>query len=86
MKIPGQFSVEINTHGAGSRPGPVATDLLDRFTGQSAEKLAALAAGVPFKRIGNPQEIANVIVFLASEKASFLTGQIVAVNGGKTAF
>jgi NAD(P)-dependent dehydrogenase (short-subunit alcohol dehydrogenase family) len=70
----------------GVAPGPVATDLLDRFTGQSAERLAALAAGVPFKRIGNPQEIANVIVFLASEKASFLTGQIVAVNGGKTAF
>lgn len=67
-------------------PGPVVTDLLDRFTGRSAEKLAALAAGVPFKRVGNPQEIADVIVFLASEKASFLTGQVVAVNGGKTAF
>jgi NAD(P)-dependent dehydrogenase (short-subunit alcohol dehydrogenase family) len=77
--------------GAGVRvnavaPGPVATDLLDRFTGHSAEKLAALAAGVPFKRVGNAREIADVIVFLASEKASFLTGQIVAVNGGKTAF
>jgi NAD(P)-dependent dehydrogenase (short-subunit alcohol dehydrogenase family) len=67
-------------------PGPVATGLLDRFANHSAENLAALAAGVPLKRVGNPQEIADVIVFLASAKASFLTGQIVAVNGGKTAF
>jgi NAD(P)-dependent dehydrogenase (short-subunit alcohol dehydrogenase family) len=76
--------------GAGVRvnavaPGPVATELLDRFTGHSAEKLAAMAAGVPLKRVGNPQEIADAILFLASEKASFLTGQVVAVNGGKTA-
>jgi len=67
-------------------PGPVATDLLDRFTSNSAEKKAALAAGVPLKRLGNPEEIAETIVFLASDKASFLTGQIVGVNGGKTAF
>jgi NAD(P)-dependent dehydrogenase (short-subunit alcohol dehydrogenase family) len=40
---------------------------------------------VPLKRLGRPEEIADVIVFLASEKAAFLTGQIVAVNGGKTA-
>jgi NAD(P)-dependent dehydrogenase (short-subunit alcohol dehydrogenase family) len=40
---------------------------------------------VPFKRLGKPEEIAQAIVFLASEKASFITGQIVAVNGGKTA-
>jgi NAD(P)-dependent dehydrogenase (short-subunit alcohol dehydrogenase family) len=67
-------------------PGPVATDLLDRFTSNSAEKKAAMAAGVPLKRLGNPEEIAETIVFLASDKASFLTGQIVGVNGGKTAF
>jgi NAD(P)-dependent dehydrogenase (short-subunit alcohol dehydrogenase family) len=45
-----------------------------------------MAAGVPLKRLGNPEEIAETIVFLASDKASFLTGQIVGVNGGKTAF
>ena len=67
-------------------PGPVATELLERFTDHSADKMAALAAGVPFKRVGRPEEIADVIVFLASQQASFLTGQIVAVNGGKTAF
>jgi NAD(P)-dependent dehydrogenase (short-subunit alcohol dehydrogenase family) len=48
--------------------------------------MAGMAAGVPFKRIGTPQEIAQAILFLASEKAGFLTGQIIDVNGGKTAF
>jgi NAD(P)-dependent dehydrogenase (short-subunit alcohol dehydrogenase family) len=58
--------------------------LLDRFTG-SADRKAALAAGVPLKRAGRPEEIADAIVFAASGKASFISGQVIAVNGGKTA-
>ena len=58
--------------------------MLDRFTG-SADRKASLVAGVPMKRVGRPEEIADAIVFLASNKASFITGQIIAVNGGKTA-
>jgi NAD(P)-dependent dehydrogenase (short-subunit alcohol dehydrogenase family) len=65
-------------------PGPIDTEMLTRFTG-SDERKAGLIAGVPFKRAGTPQEIADAIVFLASDKASFITGQIVDVNGGKTA-
>jgi NAD(P)-dependent dehydrogenase (short-subunit alcohol dehydrogenase family) len=65
-------------------PGPVDTDLLTRFTG-TAERKAGLIAGVPFARAGRPEEIADAIVFLASEKASYITGQIIDVNGGKTA-
>jgi NAD(P)-dependent dehydrogenase (short-subunit alcohol dehydrogenase family) len=65
-------------------PGPVDTELLTRFTG-SADKKAGLIAGVPLKRAAKPEEIADAIVFLASEKASFITGQIIDVNGGKTA-
>jgi NAD(P)-dependent dehydrogenase (short-subunit alcohol dehydrogenase family) len=65
-------------------PGPIETEMLARFAG-SAERKAAMAQNVPLKRLGRPEEIADVIVFLASEKAAFLTGQIVAVNGGKTA-
>src|ERR1700687_4950128 len=65
-------------------PGPVDTELLNRFTG-SAERKAGLVAGVPVKRAGRPEEIAQMIVFLASDKADYITGQIVGVNGGKTA-
>jgi NAD(P)-dependent dehydrogenase (short-subunit alcohol dehydrogenase family) len=65
-------------------PGPVETGMLNRFTG-TAEKKAGLVAGVPLKRAGTPAEIADAIVFLSSSKASFITGQIISVNGGKTA-
>ena len=65
-------------------PGPIDTEMLKRFTG-SEERRAQFAAGVPLKRLGNVDEIADVIVFLASESARYLTGQIIDVNGGKTA-
>src|SRR5258708_7536938 len=65
-------------------PGPVETALLNRFTG-SADRKASLVAGVPVKRAGTAEEIAETIVFLASDKVDYLTGQIIGVNGGKTA-
>jgi len=58
--------------------------LLNRFTG-NADRKASLIAGVPLKRVGKPEEIAQTIMFLASDQAPFITGQIVGVNGGKTA-
>jgi NAD(P)-dependent dehydrogenase (short-subunit alcohol dehydrogenase family) len=65
-------------------PGPIDTALLTRFTGTD-ERKAGLIAGVPLKRLGRPEEIAESIVFLSSEKASFITGAMIAVDGGKTA-
>ena len=65
-------------------PGPIDTEMLNRFTG-SAERKAGLIAGVPIKRAGKPGEIADAIVFISSEKATFITGQVIGVNGGKTA-
>ena len=65
-------------------PGPVDTEMLSRFTG-TADRKAGLVAGVPLKRMGRPEEIAQTIVFLASDKAPFLTGQVVGVDGGKAA-
>ena len=58
--------------------------MLTRFPG-SAERKAGLVAGVPMKRAGTPDEIADAVVYLASAQASFITGQIINVNGGKTA-
>ncbi len=65
-------------------PGPTDTGMLDRFTG-TPENKAALVAKVPLGRIGKPGDVARAILFLASDAASFVTGQIVTVDGGKTA-
>jgi NAD(P)-dependent dehydrogenase (short-subunit alcohol dehydrogenase family) len=65
-------------------PGPTDTAMLDRLTG-SAEKKAAFFAAVPLKRGASPAEIADAVVFVASGKAAYITGQIIRVNGGKTA-
>lgn len=74
------FGVRVNA----VAPGPIETGMLDRFTGSAAGK-AGLVAGIPLQRAGTPDEIAQTIVFLASDKVSFLTGQIVSVDGGKSA-
>ena len=66
-------------------PGPVQTEMLDRFTGGSEDIKRGFLASLPARRAGTPDEIAQTIVFLASNKARFLTGQCVAVDGGFTA-
>lgn len=61
-------------------PGPVDTDLFR--SGKNDEAVARSAAMSPFNRVGRPEEIADVIAFLASDKASWVHGQIVQPNGG----
>jgi NAD(P)-dependent dehydrogenase (short-subunit alcohol dehydrogenase family) len=65
-------------------PGPIDTGMLKRFTG-TEERKAGLTATVPLKRVGTPEEIAQTIVFLASDRASFITGASYSVDGGKSA-
>lgn len=65
-------------------PGPVQTGMLDRFTGNE-ERKSSLATLNALKRIGNPDEIANAILFVSSDEASFMTGHILTVDGGKSA-
>lgn len=65
-------------------PGPTDTGMLDRFT-STPENKAALAAKVPLARIGKPDDIAAAILYLAADGAAFVTGQILTVDGGKTA-
>jgi NAD(P)-dependent dehydrogenase (short-subunit alcohol dehydrogenase family) len=65
-------------------PGPIDTGMLNRFAG-TAERKAGLTATVPLNRVGRPEEIAQTIMFLASDKASFITGASYVVDGGKSA-
>jgi NAD(P)-dependent dehydrogenase (short-subunit alcohol dehydrogenase family) len=74
------FGVRVNA----VAPGPTETAMLDRLTG-TPDRKAAFYAAVPLKRGAKPEEIADAIGFLASDKASFITGQIIRINGGKTA-
>ena len=74
------FGVRVNA----VAPGPTETAMLDRLTG-TLDKKAAFYAAVPLKRGARPEEIADAVTFLGSTKASFITGQIIRVNGGKTA-
>jgi NAD(P)-dependent dehydrogenase (short-subunit alcohol dehydrogenase family) len=74
------FGVRVNA----VAPGPIETDLLGRFTG-SKEAMEAASTGVPMKRIGQPEEVAQAIVFLGSNRSPFLSGQILAVDGAKSA-
>jgi NAD(P)-dependent dehydrogenase (short-subunit alcohol dehydrogenase family) len=74
------FGIRVNA----VAPGPTETAMLERLTG-SPDRKAAFFASVPMKRGATPEEIADAILFVASDRASYITGQIIRVNGGKTA-
>ena len=60
-------------------PGFIATDMTEQMP-QAAKD--ALEEKIPLQRVGTPQDIADVVAFLASDKASYLTGQVICVDGG----
>lgn len=62
-------------------PGPILTDLIRRQFGEKINE-EDLGAHVPLKRLGTPEDVANAVLFLASEKASYITGHILDINGG----
>lgn len=62
-------------------PGFIATDMTEQLVQENREKVLA---SIPLGRLGRPEEVAGVAVFLASEKANYITGQTIVVDGGLT--
>ena len=60
-------------------PGFIETDMTDAMT---PEARAALVGSIPLERLGSPRDVASVVAFLASEHASYITGQVLVVDGG----
>ncbi|MBK9293269.1 MAG: SDR family oxidoreductase [Oligoflexia bacterium] len=63
-------------------PGVIKTPMIDRFTHGEAQALKALSDGEPIGRVGQPEEIANAVLWLCSDEASFVTGHPMVVDGG----
>lgn len=61
-------------------PGPVATSFF--LKGKSEEQVGAIAQMNPFKRLGEPEDIAGVVAFLASDEGAWVNGQVLRANGG----
>lgn len=66
-------------------PGVIQTPMIDRLTGQTKEGIERFKGFEPIGRFGLPEEIANAVVWLCSDEASFVTGHVMAVDGGFTA-
>jgi NAD(P)-dependent dehydrogenase (short-subunit alcohol dehydrogenase family) len=63
-------------------PGVIRTPMIDRFTGQDKEVEKQFENQEPIGRLGEPHEVADAVIFLCSDAASFITGQYLAVDGG----
>ena len=68
----------------GVAPGPVVTEAFRDTLADDDDKLAQIAASVPLGRTGTPDDIAGAVVYLASDAASWVTGQLLLVAGGRT--
>ncbi|MGW2725324.1 SDR family oxidoreductase [Streptomyces sp. NPDC001492] len=66
-------------------PGPVDTPLYAKFGEQRAAMLEAISSGIPVKRMGMPAEIAEAVVYLASDASAFTVGQDLILDGGQIA-
>lgn len=63
-------------------PGPIMTPMLQRLMETTAEFKEQIVAGVPQHKIGEPKDVANTILFLCSDQATYITGQCLAIDGG----
>lgn len=66
-------------------PTATRTAMFSRFTGHDTGLQSEIAAGIPMGRIGEAEEMAGAVLFLCSDRATFVTGQSLTVDGGLTA-
>ena len=76
----GQYNINVNY----IAPGPIATELFKSVNPENSPKTRAILNGIPLKRMGQPEDVANLVSFLASDEASFITGQAIFICGGLT--
>lgn len=78
----GPFNINVNA----VAPGWIVTDMLGEMAGRMGTTLEALqddlSKGIPLRRMGRPEDVANVVNFLVSDEAAYITGQIIYVSGG----
>lgn len=75
------FGVRVNS----IMPGPIDnTNLFNNLTGSAPQMKEQMQNGIPLRRVGHPEDIAEMVVYFCSDAASFITGQVIAVDGGMT--
>lgn len=74
------YNINVNAIG----PGPIATELFSSGNPPDSPRTKAIINGIPLKRMGQPEDVANLILFLASDESSFITGQVIFICGGMT--
>jgi NAD(P)-dependent dehydrogenase (short-subunit alcohol dehydrogenase family) len=75
----GPYNIRVNA----IRPGPIQNTLLwQHLTGTTPEEAGRITAQLPLRKIGFPEDVAEAVIYLCSEKASFITGQCIGIDGG----
>jgi 2-hydroxycyclohexanecarboxyl-CoA dehydrogenase len=77
-----RFNIRVNA----VSPGPVQTDLWDSLhSGEKGKRVTeAVTRAVPLRRLGTPEDVADVVAFFVSDDARYLTGQVLSIDGGLT--